>query len=34
VEVMLIVCGCYLAINLAVSAAINAYNRRIGRSYR
>jgi len=34
VEVMLIVCGCYLAINLAVSAGINAYNRRIGRSYR
>ena len=34
VEVMLIVCACYLAINLAVSAAINAYNRRIGRSYR
>jgi general L-amino acid transport system permease protein len=34
VEVMLIVCGCYLAINLAVSAAINEYNRRIGRSYR
>lgn len=34
VEVMLIVCACYLAINLAVSAAINEYNRRIGRSYR
>ena len=34
VEVMLIVCGCYLAINLAVSAAINEYNRRLGRSYR
>jgi general L-amino acid transport system permease protein len=34
VEVMLIVCGCYLAINLAVSAGINAYNRRIGRSYK
>lgn len=34
VEVMLIVCGCYLAINLAVSAGINGYNRRIGRSYR
>ena len=34
VEVMLIVCGCYLAINLAVSAAINGYNRRIARSYR
>ena len=34
VEVMLIVCGCYLAINLAVSAGINEYNRRLGRSYR
>jgi len=34
VEVMLIVCACYLAINFAVSAAINEYNRRIGRSYR
>ena len=34
VEVMLIVCGCYLAINLAVSAGINGHNRRIGRSYR
>jgi general L-amino acid transport system permease protein len=34
VEVMLIVCGSYLAINLAVSAAINGYNRRVGRSYR
>ncbi|HKX07169.1 MAG TPA: ABC transporter permease subunit [Stellaceae bacterium] len=34
VEVMVIVCACYLAINLAVSAAINEYNRRLGRSYR
>jgi general L-amino acid transport system permease protein len=34
VEVMLMVCACYLAINLAVSAAINTYNRRVGRSYR
>jgi len=34
VEVMLIVCGCYLAINLAVSAGINGYNRRVARSYR
>ncbi len=34
VEVMLVVCGCYLAINLAVSGAINEYNRRLGRSYR
>jgi general L-amino acid transport system permease protein len=34
VEVMLIVCVSYLAINLAVSAGINAYNRRIARSYR
>jgi general L-amino acid transport system permease protein len=34
VEVMAIVCACYLAINLAVSAAINWYNRRVGRSYR
>jgi general L-amino acid transport system permease protein len=34
VEVMMIVCACYLAINLAVSAGINWYNRHIGRSYR
>ena len=34
VEVMLIVCACYLAINLVISAGINEYNRRIGRSYR
>jgi len=33
-EVMLIVCACYLAINLTVSAAINAYNRRIALTYR
>jgi len=34
VEVMVIVCACYLAINLAVSAGINWYNRYVGRSYR